>query len=315
MMKYNISIIIPFLNESQSLSELFEKVMPILDLFEKQSEVIFIDDGSEDAGADLIRQKAARDKRIKLIMFKRNFGQTAAWAAGIDQAKGDLLIFLDADLQNDPQDIPAMVEKLDQGYDVVSGWRKDRKDEMISRVWPSRLANGLISAITGVHLHDYGCSLKIYRRDVIKNVKLYGEMHRFLPAYAFWEGAKVTEMPVRHYARKFGESKYGIVRTFKVLMDLVTVSFLGGFATKPIYFFGSLGMISLAFGLITFGIVAYRVFVLNRTEATPMVFMMVVFLLSFVQFTLMGLLAEISVRTYHESSSQTVYRIKECVNC
>ena len=310
-----LSIIVPFYNEEESLPGLLQALRPVMDALPYTCEALFIDDGSSDRGSVLISEAADADPRLKLIRFKKNTGQTAAWAAGIDFAEGHILVFLDADLQNDPQDIPLLVQKIqDEGYDVVSGWRKNRQDDYASRVLPSQLANSLISWVTGVNLHDYGCSLKAYRADLIKNVRLYGEMHRFLPAYAAIEGGKILEMPVRHHPRRHGRSKYGLGRTFKVLLDLITVKFLGGFSTKPLYAFGSLGGISFLMGLASLAVVAYRVLILQRTEATPLVFMMVVFFIAALQFIMMGLLAELIVRTYHEAQSKTIYKIASLKN-
>lgn len=311
---YALSIIIPVLNEKESLSNLIDKARETLGHFSSHSEIIFVDDGSTDSGPDVIRAAAKSDKRIKLISFKRNFGQTAAWAAGFDHAKGEVIAFLDADLQNDPADIPLMAKKLEEGFDVISGWRKKRKDPWITRILPSQIANELISRATGVRLHDYGCSLKLYRSEILRNVKLYGEMHRFLPAYAAWEGARIAEVEVRHLAREHGVSKYGLGRISKVILDLTTVTFLGGFATKPIYFFGRLGFMAFLLGVATLTLVAYRVLILNNKEATPAIFMMVVFFISSLQFTLMGLLAEMLMRVYHQGQPRPVYRVAEKIN-
>lgn len=311
---YSLSIIIPFFNEEESLPHLVDPVMEVLTSFAKSSEVILVDDGSTDGSAAFAERLAKTNPQIKFIQFRRNFGQTAAWSAGIDYATGDLITFLDSDLQNNPVDIPRLVDKLEEGFDVVSGWRKDRQDKLWSRKIPSWIANSLISAITKVNLHDYGCSLKIYRKEIIKSVRLYGEMHRFLPAYTSWEGARVTEMPVSHSPRKYGKSHYSIIRTFKVVLDLITVVFLGGFLTKPIYFFGSLGGIFFLLGLGAFSVVAYRTLFLAHPEATPMVFMMAIFFIASIQFVLMGLLAEIAVRTYHETHPEPVYRVKSLTN-
>jgi glycosyltransferase involved in cell wall biosynthesis len=311
----NISVILPVFNEEESLSALWEQLRPVLDRFGGGSEAVFIDDGSTDGSNVHLSDLAARDSRVKVIVFRKNFGQTASWAAGLDHASGDIVIFMDADLQNDPADIPLLVEKIvREGYDVVSGWRKNRKDPFLTRRLPSSIANALISFVTRVRLHDYGCSLKAYRREVIKHVRLYGEMHRFLPAYAATEGARIAELPVSHHPRRFGRSKYGLWRTFKVLLDLITVTFLGAFSTKPLYFFGLAGGISFLLGMVSFCVVAYRVLILERKEATPLVFMMVVFFVTAVQFVLMGLLAEIAVRIYHEAQAKPVYRIRELRN-
>lgn len=310
-----ISVIIPFYNEHESLPALLAETLPVLDQFSPESELIFIDDGSTDGSSELLEEPAARDSRIKRVRFRKNFGQTAAWSAGIDHASGEILLFLDADLQNDPADIPMLVSRIvSEGYDVVSGWRRARKDAPLTRILPSFLANKLISWVTGVRLHDYGCSLKAYRAEMIKDIRLYGEMHRFLPAYVAGEGARMLEVEVNHRPRKHGKSKYGLGRAFKVLLDLLTVKFLGGFSTKPLYAFGALGGISLMLGMVSFSIVAYRVLILDRKDATPMVFLMVVFLIAGLQFIVMGLLAELAVRIYHEAQRKTVYRIRDLKN-
>ncbi|MBD5608037.1 MAG: glycosyltransferase family 2 protein [Desulfovibrio sp.] len=305
-----ISLIIPVYNEAQSLPALFaaieeaSKKLPPL-------EAIFIDDGSKDNSFELLKEKAEKDGRFKVIQFAANAGQTAAIQAGIDYASGDVLVFMDSDLQNDPADIPRLVAKIDEGYDVVSGWRKDRKDNPIKRNLPSRIANGIISRVSGVRLHDYGCTLKAYRKNVIKPVKLYGEMHRFIPIYASWQGAKVTEMPVTHRARQFGESKYGLERVFKVILDILVVKFLSKYLTKPIYVFGGFGLASLfiaflsllwALGLKFFGDVSLI--------QTPLpLFSGICFLLG-CMCVLMGLLAEVVSRTYVELQDKHNYYLR-----
>lgn len=309
-----VSIIIPFYNEEESIRPLFIKLMEVFPSLPKGSEVIFIDDGSTDKSNEIVRQLCDKHSFVRCVLLSRNFGQTAAWAAGIQHARGEILVFLDCDLQNDPADIPRLLNKLNEGYDVVSGWRKKRKDKLFTRRIPSWIANALISRITGVRLHDYGCSLKAYRRDVIKDVKLYGEMHRFLPAYTSWAGARTAEIVVEHHPRKFGTSKYGLVRIFKVSLDLITVKFLGSYVTKPIYFFGAIACALFLLGLVTFGIVAYRVLILNRLQATPMAFMMVLFFVTAVQFISIGLLAEIAIRTHYEAQNITAYKVRETWN-
>ncbi len=247
-----LSVVIPVFNEEGNVDILCSKVIAVMEKLGYPWELIFIDDGSTDTSYEKLSHLAENNTNVKVIRFVRNFGQTAALAAGIDYAKGEIIIPMDADMQNDPRDIEKLLAKIDEGYDVVSGWRKERKDEFITRLIPSWLANKLISAISGVKLHDYGCSLKAYRREILKQVKLYGEMHRFVPIYASWEGAKVTEIPVNHYPRWFGKSKYGISRTFKVILDLLTVKFLSTYLTKPIYVFGIAGFISLAISMAAF---------------------------------------------------------------
>ncbi len=283
----------------------------MLDSLGLSSEVIFVDDGSLDGSADAIQKLAATDARIQTLLFARNFGQTAALAAGFEHARGKIIIPLDADLQNDPEDIPLVVEKLDQGYDVVSCWRKHRKDPWLSRVLPSRLANSLISWISGVHLHDYGCTLKGYRHDVLRHVRLYGEMHRFIPIFASWAGARVAEIPVRHHPRLHGKSKYGIFRTVKVLLDLMTVKFLGSYSTKPMYLFGGMGLLSFAAGaLLSAGTLYQKFFFAVKAHRNPLLLLSVFFFIVGVQFILFGLVAELIIRTYHESQSKPTYVLK-----
>lgn len=274
-----------------------------------------MDDGSTDGSLRELKTLAKKDSKVKVIAFKRNYGQTAAMQAGIDLASNDIIIPIDADLQNDPCDIPRLLEKLEQGYDIVSGWRKNRKDARFRRNFVSSVANRLISWISGVSLHDYGCSLKAYRRDVIKGVTLYGEMHRFIPIYAKWQGGKVTEIPVKHHERKHGVSKYGLERTIKVVLDLIVVKFLHGYFTKPIYLFGGLGFISLILSGFT-GLLAVCLKFFGNTSfiQTPLPLLTVMFFLAGIMGILMGLLAEMLTRTYFESQQRQVYAIREKVN-
>ncbi len=274
--------------------------------------MIYVDDGSTDGSLNLLKEIARNDKRVRLISLRRNYGQTAAMSAGIDAAKGEILIPMDADLQNDPKDIARLLAKLDEGYDVVSGWRKDRKDKFITRKIPSMIANRIISWIGGVPLHDYGCSLKAYRRDILQDVKLYGEMHRFIPIYASWAGARVTEIPVDHHPRTMGESKYGLSRTIKVVFDLITIKFLATYQTKPLYVFGTFGLIGAALSFLS-GVwaIILKIFYDVSFILTPLPLITIVMLAISVQFFLMGLLAELLVRTYHESQDKSIYAIKE----
>jgi glycosyltransferase involved in cell wall biosynthesis len=239
-----LSVIAPCYNEEESLEKFYQWNKAVLENLEYEYEIVLVNDGSSDSTGAVLDSIAERDDHVKVIHFRRNFGQTAAMMAGIDYSTGDIVIPMDSDLQNDPKDIPRLLEKMEEGYEVVSGWRKDRKDNALKRNLPSRIANWLISKISGVSLHDYGCSLKAYRKDVIKGVKLYGEMHRFIPIYASWFGAKVTEIPVTHHARQYGTSKYGINRTIKVVLDLIVIKFLEGYSQKPIYLFGGFGFLS-----------------------------------------------------------------------
>ncbi|MGE5094454.1 MAG: glycosyltransferase family 2 protein [Betaproteobacteria bacterium] len=310
-----ISITVPVYNERESLPHLMPALRAVLDRLDRPWEVILVNDGSSD-GSDAILDAMARDDaRVKVVHFRRNCGQTAAMMAGIDFASGDVIIPLDADLQNDPEDIPRLLEKLDEGFDVCSGWRKDRQDEALRRNLPSRIANRLISWVSGVRLHDYGCSLKAYRRDVIKDVKLYGEMHRFIPIYASWQGGKVTEVPVRHHARKFGASKYGLERIVKVVLDLLVVTFLDRYAKKPIYVFGGIGVTCLGLGALA-GVWALALkFGRNISLIqTPLPLVVVMMGITGIMCILMGLLAELVMRTWHESQSKSIYLVKSTRN-
>ncbi len=307
-----LSVVIPVFNERESLRPLHEKLKLSLDRLGRSYEVLFIDDGSLDGSTALLREIAAVDPNVRLLEFVRNFGQTAAMSAGFDHARGEIIIPLDADLQNDPEDIPRIIAELEAGSDVVSCWRQDRQDPWLTRVAPSHMANWLISWISGVRLHDYGCTLKGYRRDIIKHVRLYGEMHRFIPIFASWAGARVTEMPVKHHARQFGRSKYGIFRTIKVLLDLITIKFLGTFSTKPMYLFGGLGFICFALGVLLAAVTLYqRFFYAVRAHRNPLLLLSVFVFVVGVQFILSGLVAELIVRTYHESQGKRTYILKE----
>src|SRR6476469_483092 len=245
-----VSVFLPVFNEEPNLLPLHAKLDEALTALGRSAEIVYVDDGSSDGSLKILREIAQLDPRVRVVALRRNYGQTAAMAAGIDAARGKVLIPMDADLQNDPADIARLLDKLDEGYDVVSGWRKNRQDKLISRKIPSQIANRIISWIGGVHLHDYGCSLKAYRREVIQDVRLYGEMHRFIPIYASWAGARVTEIPVDHHARTMGKSKYGISRTVKVIFDLITIKFMASYQTKPLYVFGAFGMIAFFISMI-----------------------------------------------------------------
>ncbi|NNE97817.1 MAG: glycosyltransferase family 2 protein [Pyrinomonadaceae bacterium] len=308
----DLSLFLPVLNEEENLRPMHTKVAGALDSLGKTAEVIYVDDGSTDGSLKILKTLAAKDKRIRIISLRRNYGQTAAMSAGIDASKGRILIPMDADLQNDPADIERLLEKLDDGYDVVSGWRKDRQDKFITRRVPSVIANRIISWIGGVPLHDYGCSLKAYRRDILQDVRLYGEMHRFIPIYASWAGAKVAEIPVEHHPRTMGESNYGLSRTIKVVFDLITIKFLASYQTKPLYVFGTFGMIAFFASLVA-GIWAFSLKLTGAADfvETPLPILTVVMLAISVQFFLMGLLAELLVRTYHESQDKTIYSVRE----
>jgi glycosyltransferase involved in cell wall biosynthesis len=317
--KPELSLFLPVLNEEDNLRPMHAKIAASLDALGKSAEVIYVDDGSTDKSLNVLREIAAADKRVRVIALRRNYGQTAAMSAGIDAAKGDILIPMDADLQNDPADIKRLLDKLNEGFDVVSGWRKNRQDKLVSRKIPSQIANRIISRIGGVPLHDYGCSLKAYRRDVIQDVRLYGEMHRFIPIYASWAGARVTEIPVEHHARTMGKSKYGISRTVKVVFDLMTIKFMASYQTKPIYVFGTFGMIALIVSILSGFYAVFlksaRFFGLENFHAdfveTPLPILCIVMFAISLQFFLMGLLAEMLVRTYHESQNKPIYAVRE----
>ena len=307
-----LSLFLPVLDEEENLRPMHARIREALHELGKTAEVIYVDDGSTDKSLNILREIAAEDSRVRVISLRRNYGQTAAMSAGIDAAKGEILIPMDADLQNDPKDIARLLEKLDEGYDVVSGWRKNRQDKLISRKLPSKIANKIISWIGGVPLHDYGCSLKAYRREVIQDVKLYGEMHRFIPIYANWAGAKVAEIPVDHHARTMGKSKYGISRTVKVVFDLMTIKFMASYQTKPIYVFGTFGLIAFLLSIFA-GLWAFFLKFVQGVSfiLTPLPIIAIVLLAISMQFFLMGLLAEMLVRTYHESQDKTIYAVRE----
>ncbi len=308
-----ISVVAPLLDEQDNLPALYAQITGAL-AGRYEYELIFIDDGSTDRSFEILKGFQAADPRVRVIRFRRNFGQTAALSAGFKYARGEVVVALDADLQNDPADIPRLVAKLDEGYDVVSGWRKVRHDDALTRRLPSRLANGLISSITGVHLHDYGCTLKAYRREILAEMRLYGEMHRFIPALASWSGARIAECVVNHRPRTAGKAKYGLARTLKVILDLITVKFLGSFSTKPIYIFGGLGGLAAGGAMLSGLAVLYQKFLspthlaMNRN---PLLVLTALLITSTIQFILMGLLAELLVRTYHESQNRPTYVIRE----
>jgi glycosyltransferase involved in cell wall biosynthesis len=309
----DLSIVIPVYNEVESLPLLHQSIRAALKDLQRSWEVVYVDDGSRDGSVDLLTKLSAEDaEHVVVVEFRRNFGQTTAIAAGIDHAQGDIIVFLDADMQNDPADIPMILGKLDEGYDVVSGWRKDREDNALTRNLPSHMANWLISAVTGVHLHDYGCTLKAYRREVITGFKLYGEMHRFIPVYANAVGAKILEVPVRHHARKFGKSKYGLERTIKVILDLMAVQFLTKATAKPIYLFGGGGMALFGLGLLGMLFLAIRKLFLQIDILTSPIFIISVMVaMTGFQAILMGLIAELLVRTYHESQQKPTYTVRK----
>lgn len=312
----DVSIIVPVYNESQSLKILHEKISEAMRSTGRYWEVIYVDDGSQDDSLSELTDIAHQDQaHARVLSFRRNFGQTTAISAGIDHALGEVIVIIDADLQNDPADIPMLLEKLDEGYDLVSGWRVSRQDTFVTRTLPSRIANGLISRVTGVHLHDYGCSLKAYRREVLTGFRLYGEMHRFIPAYASSVGAKIIEVPVRHHPRKFGQPKYGLERTLKVILDLFTVKYLISYAQKPIYIFGSVGI-----GLILLSVLDV-IYLIGRRLVTgehmirsPLLQMGTMLFVMGFNSILLGLIAEQLTRTYHEAQSKPTYTLRRKIN-
>lgn len=311
----DLSLIIPVYNEEQNLPFLFEAIYAVLPPTNKPWEAILVNDGSRDKSLDVLRDYAARDpEHIRVVSFRRNFGQTAAIAAGIDYSSGEIIVLLDADLQNDPADIPMMLAKLDEGYDLVSGWRKDRKDNTLVRTLPSHIANWLISEVTGVHLHDYGCTLKAYRRDALAGFRLYGEMHRFIPVFAYSVGARIAEVVVHHHPRKFGRANYGLERTVKVMLDLFTVKFLLSYSSKPIYLFGGAGMGLMILGFIDLLYLFIRRFWNIPASTSPLLMIGVMLVIMGFQSVLMGLLAELLARTYHESQSKPTYTVRETIN-
>ena len=308
--RVEISVTIPIFNEADNLPILHEKVRTALGRVGKSWELVLVNDGSTDGSAAILDEIASNDGRVTVVHLRRNYGQTAAFMAGIDNARGDIIVPMDGDLQNDPEDIVRLIDKLGEGYDVVSGWRKNRKDDAIKRNLPSRIANALISRVSGVHLHDYGCSLKAYRREVLEGVKLYGEMHRFVPIYAVWNGARVAELEVAHHPRIHGQSKYGLERVFKVVLDLLVVKFLFRYASKPIYLFGGLGFLSILLGGVAgAAAIALKIFSGTSLIQTPLPLLAVFLGAIGVLSILMGLLAEMLNRTYHESQDKPVYRV------
>lgn len=310
-----ISVTIPVFNEEGNLQELYDKLILVLDQMKCPYEIVLVNDGSSDNSSEIINRLAEQDKKVKAIHFTRNYGQTAAMMAGFDYASGDIIIPMDSDLQNDPEDIPKLVDKLSQGYDVCSGWRKNRKDKTIRRVLVSKIANKIISKISNVRLKDYGCTLKAYRKKVIKGVRLYGEMHRFIPIYASWEGAKIAEIPVKHHPRIHGQSKYGLERTIKVLLDLIVISFLDNYAQKPIYVFGGVGFLSGLFSLGVLGYATWLKFFKNISYIeTPLPVLASMTMLGAFMCILMGLLAEMIMRTYYETQQKSVYLVDSLTN-
>lgn len=307
-----LSVIVPVYNEEGNIPLLHEAISRVLKEQVFSYEVIYVDDGSTDNSFARLDHLSAHDRHVQVVRLRRNFGQTAAISAGVAHSAGEILVFMDGDLQNDPIDIPRLLETLDEGYDVVSGWRKNRKDAKLSRKLPSWLANRLISKVTGVQLHDYGCTLKAYRREVFQHIRLYSEMHRFIPAYAALGGAAVTELEVTHHPRRFGSSKYGISRTVRVILDLLTLKFLGSYATKPLYAFGTPGLVSLALGAMLSTLLLGKKFSSPsvRVHRNPLLPISILFSGFGMQCIMMGLLAELLMRTYHESQGKTTYVVR-----
>lgn len=310
----SVSLVLPVYNEEDNVQPLYEALVGTMAGLPLPCEVVLVNDGSSDDTAARLDALAERDSRFVIIHLRRNFGQTAAMAAGFDEASGDVVIAMDADLQNDPADIPKLLDKMNEGYDVVSGWRRDRKDKWLTRILPSKIANWLISRMTGVYLHDYGCSLKAYRREVLRDVRLYGEMHRYIPALAYWAGGSVAEVVVTHHPRRFGKSKYGLSRILRVVLDLMTVKFLLAYSTKPIQVFGRWGVISGALGFLLALYLSVEKLVLNVNIGTrPLLLLAVLLMIVGVQFITMGLMAEVQVRTYYESQNKPIYRVRRVV--
>jgi len=308
-----VSVVIPLYNEEENVRELHARLKEVLDTIGMDYEVLFIDDGSTDSTLAFLQELQARDRNIVVLSLRRNFGQTAAFAAGFDYSRGDIIITMDGDLQNDPHDIPKLIEMM-KDNDLVSGWRKKRKDPFISRRLPSIMANWLISRVTGVNLHDYGCSLKAYKRDVIKNLKLYGEMHRFIPAVASWYGVRIAEVETTHHPRLRGKSKYGISRTVKVVLDLITVKFLQSFSTRPLQFFGPIGLVSSALGFfISLYLTLEKIFLGRDIGGRPLLLLGTLLIIVGIQFIGMGLLGEMMVRVYHETQKKPIYVIKKVI--
>ncbi|MBD0303706.1 MAG: glycosyltransferase family 2 protein [Tolypothrix sp. T3-bin4] len=310
----DVSVVLPIHDEVESLPLLLEAIASTLSSRQINYEIICVDDGSTDGSGDFLKKEAQIRTDLKAVILRRNYGQTAAMAAGFYYAVGKAIVTLDADLQNDPADIPMLLAKLDEGYDLVSGWRQNRQDGAVNRLLPSKIANWLIRRTTSVNIHDYGCSLKAYRAELLADMNLYGELHRFLPALAYIEGARITEVPVRHHARRFGRSKYGIWRTFRVLMDLLTILFMKKFLTRPMHVFGLLGLVSMVSGTaigiyLTFVKLAFGEMIGNR----PLLILAVLLLVTGVQLFCFGLLAELLMRTYHESQGRPIYRVREVV--
>jgi len=307
-----LSVVIPVYNEAENLEPLYQELAVQCPELGRTYEILFIDDGSKDDSFAVLKGIQKRDKKVKVIRFRKNFGQTAAMSAGFDYARGDIIITLDADLQNDPKDFPLLLSKIEEGYDIVAGWRKRRFDKFLTRRLPSVMANWLISRITGVKLHDYGCTLKAFRYEVVKSIKLYGELHRFIPAIASNIGVSIAEVPVNHRPRIHGKSKYTILRAVKVVLDIITVKFLLSYSTKPLQIFGLCGLISGGIGGILLLVLGYQRLILRVSMANrPLLLLSILLTILGIQFITLGLLAEIMVRAYHEAAGKTTYFVRE----
>lgn len=309
----DVSIVVPIHNEYENLPRLLDAISTVLKDGEYRYEIICVDDGSSDGSTELLKDLSTQREDLRSVILRRNYGQTAAMAAGFRFAQGNVIITMDGDLQNDPADIPVLMRKLNEGYDLVSGWRKHRQDATLNRKIPSKIANWLIGQVTGVKVHDYGCSLKAYRSELVADMNLYGELHRFLPALAFIEGARIAEIPVQHHARQFGKSKYGLDRTFRVVMDLMTVFFMRKFLTRPMHIFGSMGFISIVLGVMIGLYLTSLKLGFGESINRPLLTLAVVLLLAGVQLFSFGLLAELLMRTYHESQGRPIYRVREII--
>jgi glycosyltransferase involved in cell wall biosynthesis len=307
----DLSVVVPLFNEAEGLTLLVDQLVTVLRPLELSFELVLVDDGSRDGTAKVLERLRSRVPELVAVLLRRNYGQTAAMAAGFDASRGAVIITLDGDLQNDPADIPLLLERLGEGYDLVSGWRHQRQDAAMSRLLPSRIANRLIARVTGVRLHDYGCSLKAYRREVVDDLNLYGELHRFLPALAFIEGARITEVKVNHHPRRFGRSNYGIDRTFRVLMDLLTVWFMKRFLTRPMHVFGFGGLVGMGLGLlVSLWLVLEKLVFGVEIGDRPLLLLALISFLAGIQLFCFGLLAELQMRTYHESQGRPIYRVR-----
>ncbi len=309
-----LSVVVPIYNEAESISDLLAAITDAVTATQLDYEIVCVDDGSTDGSTGILTQIASQRGDLKAVILRRNYGQTPAMAAGFEHARGKVIITLDGDLQNDPADIPLLLAKLDEGYDLVSGWRQNRQDGALTRLLPSKIANWLIGRVTGVKIHDYGCSLKAYRAELVADMNLYGELHRFLPALAYIEGARITEIPVRHHARRYGKSKYGLGRTIRVVMDLFTVFFMKKFLTRPMHVFGFLGLISLTLGILMGVYLTVLKLVLQQSIGDrPLLILSVLLVITGAQLFCFGLLAELLMRTYHESQKRPIYRVREVI--